>query len=147
MAKTGIFFGSIEASPTVWSGVGFVVAITSAIIYSISNAFGIDYQFKFTIVAGCMLLISGFFDVVDGCVARYTQKVSKKGAFIDSTLDKIAELVILTGVTIGALSDPIISILAICFSFMVTMLEQGLNHFMLILGGSGLVKGQKEYSF
>ena len=53
------------------------------------------------LLAGCMLLISGFFDVVDGCVARYTQKVSKKGAFIDSTLDKIAELVILTGVTIG----------------------------------------------
>lgn len=138
MAKTGVFFGSIEASPTVWSGVGFVVAITSAIIYSISNAFGIDYQFKFTIVAGCMLLISGFFDVVDGCVARYTQKVSQRGAFIDSTLDKIAEFVILTGVTIGALSDPIISILAICFSFMVSYVRARAESLHVDLRGIGI---------
>ena len=138
MTKTGLFFGSIEASPTVWSVVGFFVAICSAIIYSISNTFGIDYQFKFIIVAACLLLISGFFDIVDGCVARYKQKVTKRGAFIDSTLDKVAEFVILTGVTIGSLSDPIISIIAVSVSFMVSYVRARAESLQIDLKGIGI---------
>jgi archaetidylinositol phosphate synthase len=138
MTKTGLFFGSIEASPTVWTVVGFFAAICSAIFYSISNIFGIDSQFNFIVVAACMLLISGFFDIVDGCVARYKQKVSKRGAFIDSTLDKLAEFAILTGVTIGSLSDPIISILAISISFMVSYVRARAESLQIDLKGIGI---------
>jgi archaetidylinositol phosphate synthase len=85
-----------------------------------------------------MLLISGFFDIVDGCVARYKQKVSKRGAFIDSTLDKLAEFAILTGVTIGSLSDPIISILAISISFMVSYVRARAESLQIDLKGIGI---------
>jgi len=138
MTKTGLFFGSIEASPTVWTVVGFFAAICSAILYSISNIIGIDSQFNFIVVAACMLLISGFFDIVDGCVARYKQKVTKRGAFIDSTLDKLAEFAILTGVTIGSLSDPIISILAISISFMVSYVRARAESLQIDLKGIGI---------
>jgi CDP-diacylglycerol---glycerol-3-phosphate 3-phosphatidyltransferase len=48
--------------------------------------------------AGFLILLGGFFDILDGRVARLTGLGSKFGAFYDSTLDRISEIVVFMGI-------------------------------------------------
>ena len=50
--------------------------------------------------AGFMVLIAGFFDILDGALARRTKRVTRFGAFLDSTLDRLSEAVILLGILV-----------------------------------------------
>jgi CDP-diacylglycerol---glycerol-3-phosphate 3-phosphatidyltransferase len=49
-------------------------------------------------LAGFLVLLGGFFDILDGRVARLTGLGSKFGAFYDSTLDRISEIVVFIGI-------------------------------------------------
>jgi CDP-diacylglycerol--glycerol-3-phosphate 3-phosphatidyltransferase len=49
-------------------------------------------------LAGFLVLLGGFFDILDGRVARLTGLGSKFGAFYDSTLDRISEVVVFMGI-------------------------------------------------
>lgn len=49
-------------------------------------------------VAGFLVLLGGFFDILDGRVARLTGLGSKFGAFYDSTLDRISEIAVYFGI-------------------------------------------------
>jgi CDP-diacylglycerol---glycerol-3-phosphate 3-phosphatidyltransferase len=49
-------------------------------------------------IAGFLILLGGFFDILDGRVARLTGLGSKFGAFYDSTLDRISEIVVFLGI-------------------------------------------------
>lgn len=59
------------------------------------------------------ILFSGFLDVVDGAVARYHNKASKFGAFLDSTMDRFADAIIYIGIIFGGYCDWFVGILAI----------------------------------
>ena len=59
------------------------------------------------------ILLSGFLDVVDGAVARYHNKTSKFGAFLDSTMDRFADAIIYIGIIFGGYCDWFIGVLAI----------------------------------
>jgi CDP-diacylglycerol---glycerol-3-phosphate 3-phosphatidyltransferase len=48
---------------------------------------------------GIVLLLASLFDMLDGAVARFTNQVSKFGAFLDSTLDRYSESITLLGLT------------------------------------------------
>ena len=49
-------------------------------------------------LGGFLLLVGGFFDVLDGAVARHHGTSSSFGAFLDSTLDRIVDMAILLGI-------------------------------------------------
>lgn len=49
-------------------------------------------------LAGLLILLGGFIDILDGRVARLTGLGSKFGAFYDSTLDRIGEIVTFIGI-------------------------------------------------
>ena len=53
-------------------------------------------------LAGIVLLLSGLFDGLDGALARRTGTTSKFGAFLDSTLDRYSEGMILFGLLVYA---------------------------------------------
>jgi CDP-diacylglycerol--glycerol-3-phosphate 3-phosphatidyltransferase len=48
--------------------------------------------------AGFLVLLGGFFDILDGRVARQSSLGSKFGAFYDSTLDRISEITVFIGI-------------------------------------------------
>ena len=50
--------------------------------------------------AGFVVLAAGFFDILDGALARSTNRVTRFGAVLDSTLDRLAEAVILIGLLV-----------------------------------------------
>lgn len=65
------------------------------------------------ILATLAILFSGFLDVVDGAVARYHNRASKFGAFLDSTMDRFADAIIYIGIIFGGYFDWFVGVLAI----------------------------------
>ena len=66
------------------------------------------------LLLGCAaILLSGLLDVVDGAVARYHDRTSKFGAFLDSTMDRFADAIIYIGIIYGGYCDWFIGALAI----------------------------------
>ena len=60
---------------------------------------------------GLLLQLSGIFDLLDGQVARQGGKITTFGAFFDSTLDRIGEGAVFSGLIFYFLSGPLPSIL------------------------------------
>ena len=53
------------------------------------------------LAAGILVIAFGIFDMFDGALARATGRASKFGAFLDSTLDRTGENLVLAGVAYG----------------------------------------------
>ena len=115
LEKIGRGFASTGLAPNFWTAVSLAFALVAATIYALDGAveFGL-------ILGGILLLISGFFDMVDGQVARVTGKTSPKGSYLDSMFDKIAEVAIFLGILIGGYAEPYLVLLAITLSLLVS---------------------------
>ena len=131
LEKLGSSFASTGISPTGWSVIGLVFGLTSAFIY------GWNIEFSL-VIGGIVLLVAGFFDVVDGQVARATQKVSKTGGFLDSVFDKIAEVAIFFGILVGGFAEPYLVFLAISLSLLVSFTRSRAESLGVKLQGIGI---------
>ena len=131
LEKIGKIFASTGLSPNFWTMVGFVFAIISALVYGLGLEFGL-------IIGGILLLVSGFFDMVDGQVARVTGKTSQKGSYLDSMFDKIAEVAIFLGLLIGGYAEPYLVMLAITLSLLVSYARAKSDALNIKLQGVGI---------
>jgi CDP-diacylglycerol--glycerol-3-phosphate 3-phosphatidyltransferase len=52
------------------------------------------------LIASLIVLIAGFFDILDGALARHTNQVTRFGAVLDSTLDRLSESILLLGILV-----------------------------------------------
>jgi archaetidylinositol phosphate synthase len=71
-------------------------------------------------IGSMLLLLSGFFDIVDGSIARSTNRITKKGGFVDSILDKLGEIAVFIGISVGGLASPVLCLIAAAASLMVS---------------------------
>jgi len=131
LEKIGKGFASTGLSPNFWTIVSLQFAILSAIIYGLGVEFGL-------IIGGILLLVSGFFDVVDGQVAKVTGKTTKKGSYFDSMFDKIAEVAIFLGILIGGYAEPWLVLLAITLSLLVSYARAKSDVINIKLQGVGI---------
>ncbi len=70
----------IPINPNIFTIIGFLITVVAAV------------SIPFNLMAGGLLIIlGGFFDMLDGIVARTNNKITKFGAFIDSTLDRYSD--------------------------------------------------------
>ncbi len=113
LSSVGGAFAKVEGSPTAWTAVGSVLSVLAAVSYSTGRYPG-------ELLGGVLILVGGWFDIVDGAVARVTNRVSKRGAFLDSTLDRVAEVALFTGILIGRYADPAVVLLALSLSLLVS---------------------------
>ena len=135
----GNTFGSLGLSPTFWSMIGFAFAILSSIFFGLTNFLNQQgIEFPSQIFASILLLISGFFDIVDGSVARVMKKSTTKGAFLDSNFDKVSEALIFIGIAIGGLSNPILAMIALSTSILVSYLRARAESLGIELKGVGI---------
>jgi len=81
------FFIAREINPNLFTTIGFIVSLGSAYFFGIGSL----------TLAGILVLLSGTFDIIDGKVARATNRVTKFGALYDSTLDRYAEVIMFFG--------------------------------------------------
>jgi len=76
--------------PNVLTFLGLVINIWAAVLFA---------QGKFR-VAGIVVIGAGLFDMVDGRVARETNRVTRFGGFFDSVLDRYSDLAVLVGLLV-----------------------------------------------
>ena len=131
LEKIGKAFASTGLSPNFWTLVGLVFALASALVYGLGLEFGL-------IIGGILLLVSGFFDMVDGQVARATGKTSQKGSYLDSMFDKIAEVAIFLGLLVGGYAEPYLVMLAITLSLLVSYARAKSDALNIKLQGVGI---------
>lgn len=81
----------IGVHPNILTIIGLLVSILAAYAFS---------QQKL-ILGALLILLSGFFDVIDGAVARNTNTKSKFGGLLDSTSDRFADAFIIIGIIYG----------------------------------------------
>jgi CDP-diacylglycerol--glycerol-3-phosphate 3-phosphatidyltransferase len=81
-------------SPNALTLIGFGIAILAAVAAGVGA----------WLVAGLLVIFGGVFDMFDGMVARATGKVSKAGAFMDSTFDRWGEAVVYVGIVWGSIA-------------------------------------------
>ena len=79
---------SITPSAITWFG--FLLAVGAAALIIAGHLFA----------AGFMVLFAGFFDMLDGALARHTNQTTRFGAVLDSILDRLSEAVLLLGILV-----------------------------------------------
>ena len=82
------FLARTPLTPSALTWLGFVLAVAAAVLIAGGSL----------IAAGIMVLVAGFFDMLDGALARRTERVTRFGAVLDSTLDRLSEAALLLGV-------------------------------------------------
>jgi phosphatidylglycerophosphate synthase len=108
-------FGRLGLTPNALTVIGFGISVVAAIAAS-QQAW---------VAAGLLVIFGGVFDLFDGALARATNKVSRLGAFLDSTFDRAGEAVLYLGIAIGSLAGQfelgaILAAAAMGASFMVS---------------------------
>jgi CDP-diacylglycerol--glycerol-3-phosphate 3-phosphatidyltransferase len=77
-------------TPNAVTCLGLLITIAAAVLISLNHAFA----------AGFVVLFAGLFDMLDGALARRTNKVTKFGGVLDSTLDRVSEAAVLIGIAV-----------------------------------------------
>ncbi len=73
--------------------------------------------------AGFVVLLAGFFDMLDGALARSTDRVTRFGAVLDSTLDRLAEAALLLSIlVIYAMEQSVFGILVVSLALIGSLL-------------------------
>ena len=85
-------------------------------------------------------MISGFCDVIDGSVARFTNQITKRGAFLDSSFDKIAEIIVFAGIAYGGLADPFLCLVGLGMSLLVGYTRARAESLGIKLRGVGIAE-------
>src|SRR3954469_6396794 len=97
----GVFFGKIiklivtgralsRVHPNVLTFLGLLINIWAAFLFAAGN-------FRWGAV---IVIAAGLFDMVDGRVARETNRVTRFGGFLDSVLDRYSDLGVLVGLLV-----------------------------------------------
>lgn len=110
LSTLGRYAAKVLPVPTGWTVLGLLFALLAFLFYAGARP----------LLGGAMLALSGFFDIVDGGVARATGRTSQLGAFLDSNLDRVSEVAVYLGIALGALASPALVLLALSLSLMVS---------------------------
>jgi CDP-diacylglycerol---glycerol-3-phosphate 3-phosphatidyltransferase len=80
----------LNPNPNLLSVIGLCINIFAAVLYGCGRFF----------YAGLVMIFANIFDILDGRVARLTGRVTKFGAFLDSSLDRLSDMVVFLGIII-----------------------------------------------
>jgi len=101
----------INVNPNTISWIGLILAFLAGLTLYLS---GTKDQWHWMLIAGAVIvLVSGYFDALDGKVAKLAGKASKKGDYLDHVFDRYADVLMIGGVAISAWCNPYIGMVAL----------------------------------
>ncbi|MHB1909505.1 MAG: CDP-alcohol phosphatidyltransferase family protein [Nitrososphaerales archaeon] len=131
--SVGKALGEHRVSPDLLTALGFFFSICAGLLFAFRPS-----QPYFAALA---IIASGIMDVLDGAVARATGKVSLSGSLADSTLDRVSEIVIFSGIIFAGYSVPsFIVLLTLSFSLMVSYVRSKGEALAITMSGVGLAE-------
>src|SRR5688572_13105874 len=76
--------------PNILTTIGVTINVGCGVLFGLGEFFW----------AGVVLIIANVFDMLDGNVARQTGTVTRFGGFLDSTLDRLSDMVVFVGIMV-----------------------------------------------
>jgi len=112
------FLSRTRISPNSITVFGFLVTLGAAALILTGNQFA----------AGFVVLAAGFFDMLDGSLARTTNRVTRFGGILDSTLDRLSEAALMVSILVvfgtnGSIPGIWITSIALVSSLMVSYIR------------------------
>lgn len=98
----------INVNPNTISWLGLITAFVSGVLMYFSP----DNHW-FLLIGAAVVILSGYFDALDGKIAKLSGKASKKGDYLDHVFDRYADLFMIGGVAISAWCNIYIGLLAL----------------------------------
>jgi len=129
--QLGKIFSSTGIPPNVWTFTSFILAVLAGFVYA-------TYAFHPLFFGSLIVLLSGFFDIVDGQVARFSKSVSHKGEFLDSILDRVGEFAIYLGIFLGNYTDGYLVFIAMSLSFLISYIRSKSESMKIKIQGIGI---------
>jgi CDP-diacylglycerol--glycerol-3-phosphate 3-phosphatidyltransferase len=86
-----------RVNPNVLTFLGLVINIVAAVFFGYANA---ENQVRMFFYGGLVVIGAGFMDLVDGRVARATNRVTRFGAFFDSVVDRYSDVALFFGLLV-----------------------------------------------
>lgn len=127
-------FNRVGFSPNTLTLIGLVITLIVAALYS-TGLFG--WAWAGSVVG---LLVAGYFDAVDGAMARKYARVSKVGGVLDSVFDRIGEIALYSGLALGGLVSVWVGLWALSASLMVSYVRARVSVEGVTLKGVGLAE-------
>ncbi len=81
---------TMPISPNTITWLGFLLTVGAAALIATGHL----------LAAGLMVLFAGLFDILDGALARRTNRTTRFGGILDSTLDRLSEATLLLGILV-----------------------------------------------
>jgi CDP-diacylglycerol---glycerol-3-phosphate 3-phosphatidyltransferase len=107
LQRVGAVLARTQLSPNTFTVLGLLLNIVVAVIIASGNL----------VLGGIMALVAGAFDMVDGAVARVTQRITRFGGFLDSSLDRYSESLVYFGLLYYLVeTDQGIAAIMLCFA-------------------------------
>jgi archaetidylinositol phosphate synthase len=121
--------------PMIITVLAFITALVSAAFYYLGAVISASY-----FLAVVFLALSGFFDAVDGAVARRLKMTSDLGAFLDSVFDKLGEAAIYIAIIASGAVSVFWGALALTSSLMVSYVRHRAEPLGVDLKGVGFME-------
>ncbi|HEX08248.1 MAG TPA: CDP-alcohol phosphatidyltransferase family protein [Thermoplasmatales archaeon] len=99
-------------SPNTLTWLSLIFAVFAGLFFYLSNRL-YELENHFLYFASLFVFLNGFFDAIDGKVAKITKKTSLKGDFLDHALDRYSDVFIIGGLALSSWCRPSIGMLAI----------------------------------
>jgi archaetidylinositol phosphate synthase len=93
-----------------------IISFTALILAAVAGVmlyFSYDHWLILLPLSAIIVLVSGFFDGLDGKVARLAGKADRRGDFLDHVLDRYADVLMIGGVAVSAWCSPYLGMMAI----------------------------------
>ncbi|MDR0198910.1 MAG: CDP-alcohol phosphatidyltransferase family protein [Methanomassiliicoccaceae archaeon] len=106
----------INVNPNMISWAGLILAFIAGLLFYVSGFYLSEIRelWLWMLIAGAVtVIVSGYFDALDGKVAKLAGKASKKGDFLDHVFDRYADMFMIGGVAISAWCNPYIGMAAL----------------------------------
>lgn len=91
----------------------------------------------FVLLAG--IIVSALCDAIDGALARYLNKVSRFGAFLDSTIDRVNDLIMLLFLKFVGIDDLLVYSLVLT-SFLISYVRARAESLGIAMEGIGFIE-------
>ena len=93
-----------------------------------------------------LIILSSFLDIADGAVARYSGRVTRFGGFLDSTVDRVNDFILLLSLKYMGFNEFIVYVLII-LSFLISYSRARAEGLGLKIEGIGLIERGERILF
>ena len=104
-------------------------------------AAGAAFWMGHPVLGAALIVVNGFLDMLDGCVARARGTQGPYGSFVDKIIDKYADLIFLLGLLLGHLASPVPALIAMVGIPLATYINAAVEGLT-----AGEVKFQEKFS-